>query len=168
MIGFSKNKPTLFGSRNGKVLLRFNVQKTQVQTEDGVEEQYRFEQQEFDSAPDRSMDGVKFLLKAVTARKRWEAETAGVKWDGHFIHTDRESQSKIQVAYITASDGIRQDPSTWKVGSGFISLSNADAIQMAMAVLSHVQACFDSEADFNSLIDACATEDELMALDINF
>lgn len=164
MIGYSKNYPEMFGSRNGQVLFRFNVEPVQVETEEGAETQYRFEQRVFDYVSDRTAAGVKELMKAVAADKRWQKETGGVTWNGHTIHTDRESQAKIIAAYVAAKDGIRADPSKWKVPGGFIDVINAEAIEMALTVMAHVQGCYDAETAMCDQIDACATIDELKTL----
>ena len=166
-IGYSKDAPSAFGSRNGQVVFRFNVEAIEVTTEEGVvETQHRFEQTTFQPPADKSVDGVKALLKNITADKRWQKETGGAMWNGHTIHTDRESQAKIIAAYVAANDGIRTDPSKWKVPGGFIDVTNADAIEMARTVMAHVQGCYDAETALCDQIDACASIAQLIELPI--
>lgn len=167
MIGYSKEIPAVFGQKNGKVVHRYNVEPVVVELEGGaMETQYRFEQDEHAPPVDTSVGGVKRLLKAVAARKRWEKEVGGMVWDGHAIHTDRESQSKIVAAYVAAKDGVRTDPSGWKTPAGYLILSNAEVIEMALTVLAHIQASYDAENALAEEIDACATIDELKVLPV--
>lgn len=170
MIGYSKDYPEMFGSRNGQVVFRFNVEAIEVTTEEGVAEtQYKFEQITIPPPVNKSIDGVKALLKSVAADKRWQKETGGVTWNGHTIHTihtDRESQAKIIAAYVAARDGIRINPSKWKVSGGFIDVTNVEAIEMALTVMGHVQGCYDAETAMCDQIDACTTLDELIVLPI--
>jgi hypothetical protein len=166
-IGYSKDAPAMFGSRNGRVVFRYNIEPVEVETEEGVvETQYKFEQREYDVVTDRSIGGIKALLKDVAAGKRWAKETGGAVWNGHAIHTDRESQAKIIAAYVAAKDGVRTDPSGWKTPEGFLSVTNAQAIEMALTVQAHIQTCYDQEAAMIAQIDECATIEDLAALKI--
>jgi hypothetical protein len=166
-VGYSKDAPSAFGSRNGQVIFRFNVEPVEVEPESGaVETQYKFEQRAFPPPADKSVDGVKALLKSVAAHKRWLKEVGGATWNGHQVHTDDRSQTKIVAAYIAAMQGVRPDPSRWKTPAGFIDLTNADAIEMALAVQAHIQSCYDAEKAIGDQIDACTSIAQLIELPV--
>ncbi len=67
---------------------------------------------------------------------------------------------------MAAKDGVRPDPSGWKTPDGYVPLSNAEAIEMALTVQAHIQACYDSEKAMTEQIDGCSTMEELEALSI--
>lgn len=166
MIGYSKERPAMFWRRNGQVLFRYNIEAVQVQTPEGEETQYRFEQAVRPVWPDKSIGGAKALLAEIVADKRWAKEIGGIQWGGHAIHTDRESQSKIIAAYVASRDGVRSEPSQWKTQGGFVTITNADVIDLALAVQAHIQACYDSEKTMVEQIDGCGTLEELERLNI--
>lgn len=90
-------------------------------------------------------------LKQLAAEKRWERETGGIAIGGIPVKTDRESQSLIMGAHITAS--ITQANVKWKSDAGFVELTPDQITGMALAVSAHVQACFTAEANILPLIE---------------
>ncbi len=95
------------------------------------------------------MEHVKERKAQELAEARWRAETGGV--DG--IRTDRESQALITGAALKAM----QDETyscKWKTEGGFTELTAPQILAIADAVRTHVQACFDREAELLALVDA--------------
>lgn len=116
---------------------------------------------------DKDIEQVKRELKAKVAELRWLKETAGLDVDGSIVKTDRESQGTLSgaVSYVEL------DPTTtvtWKTENGWVELNRTQIEAMALAVASHVQACFSQEKAYGVQIDACTTLAELDALEFTF
>jgi hypothetical protein len=101
------------------------------------------------------------------ADKRWEVETGGITFGSFKLATDVTSQTK----YIGAVVGAQIDPTSivnWKMDDGtFVELNATEITEIAMIVRSHIQACFDKEAELRGLIEASTNKDDLDAIDIN-
>ena len=93
------------------------------------------------------------------AAARFEAETAGI--DG--IKTDRESQAMITGAALKAMQDSEYS-CRWKTESGFVELTALQISAVADAVRTHVQLCFDREAELLPLIEAAESPEELEAI----
>ena len=78
----------------------------------------------------------------------------GIEVEGLHVQTDDLSQSRLTAAALAT----RLDPGAtvrWKTASGaFVVLSAAQIIAIALAVRSHVQSCFDREAELKAEIEA--------------
>lgn len=95
---------------------------------------------------------TKAELKAAAADKRYRVETAGITALGAPIKTDRESQAMISGARAWSQQSGQNIK--WKLASGgFTQVTPAQIEQIALAVGSHVQACFAAESNINSEID---------------
>ena len=102
------------------------------------------------------LEAAKAAKRAEIASARFEAETAGING----IRTDRESQSLITGAALKAmQDG--EYSCKWKTESGFVELTALQIVGIADIIRSHVQACFDREAELVALIEAAESPDEL-------
>lgn len=118
-------------------------------------------------APD--LDNIKSYRKNQLASKRWEVETGGAVINGNTYATDRESQTKYTAVAVAISQA---DPMTWsinwKTNDGVFIVLNA---QQMMAVINyvmyHVQNSFNKEYEFQQQIDACATIEEVLAVDFS-
>ena len=97
--------------------------------------------------------------KAELAAARFEAETAGI--DG--IKTDRESQALITGAALKAMQDNTYS-CRWKTESGFVELTALQISAVADAVRTHVQGCFNREAELLPLIEAATSPEELEAI----
>ena len=113
---------------------------------------------------DYSPEEVAGILEAAKERKRreiaaarFEAETAGI--DG--IKTDRESQALITGAALQAIVDYDYE-CRWKTSEGFVHLSAEQIKYIAQLVRSHLQSCFDREAELCRLIDTAESPAELM------
>lgn len=85
-------------------------------------------------------------VSGVIAARRYEAEVGGAVWNGHQIHTDRESQAKITAAALMVLRGQWPAEAPWKFKDGFAMLTPQDVSDMADAVAAHVAACYAVEA----------------------
>lgn len=84
---------------------------------------------------------------AAIASRRWKAEIGGIVWNGWPVATDRDSQAKINAAYVMARDGYWPDGAGWKFAdSVFRVLTGDQVVAMALAVAAHVQMVFAREA----------------------
>ena len=98
---------------------------------------------------------------AYIAERRWRNETAGTMLGGIRIETDRTAVAMVTSAALAAS----LDPEyvvRWKAAEGFVTLNAAQVLAMAQAIRSHVQACFDREADLLDALDAGTYETEML------
>lgn len=89
--------------------------------------------------------GIPVTPETIAAR-RWQAEVAGITVNGMQVDTGRDSQALITGATVQAM----LDPSyalRWKTAAGFVDLNAEQIIGLASTVRSHVQACFDREAE---------------------
>lgn len=98
--------------------------------------------------------------QAIAAR-RYKAETSGITLNYIPISTEDRSKLLINGAALEATI----DPEytmQWKTPSGFVTLTASEVIAIARAVRSHVQACFDREAELlQALADGTLTDDML-------
>ena len=86
---------------------------------------------------------------------RWLKETGSIIVNGLFIPTDDRSKLMLLGLYNKAL--IENNPSLikeFKLPDGtFIQLTNQDIIDIEIAIISHVQKCFDVEKTVSSLIN---------------
>lgn len=95
------------------------------------------------------------LLKDHLADYRWQKETGGITISGLPIRTD--DRSKMLLAAIQQEIATTNDPThtrQTKTTAGFVSLSDAQLSALYLAVISHVQKCFDCEQSLISSIDS--------------
>ncbi|MDU4251957.1 DUF4376 domain-containing protein [Pseudomonas sp.] len=85
-------------------------------------------------------------LRNLIAARRLEAEVSGVEVGGVRFSTSRDSQGLISnvVSAAMLDSGYHCN---WKTLGGFIELNAEQILEMARAVRTHVQACFDREAE---------------------
>jgi hypothetical protein len=107
-----------------------------------------------------TLEDCRFAKKAEIAAARWEAETAGIDVNGFTVRTDRESQALITGAALKAMQDSTYS-CRWKGVGGFIELTAPQILAIADAVRSHVQSCFDREAELCGLIDKAKSPEKL-------
>jgi hypothetical protein len=104
--------------------------------------------------------------KAELAAIRFTHETAGIVVNGASIDTGLESQAKINGAWA----GAQVNPAVvidWKRSDGtWVQIDAATITGIAMAVFSHVQACYTREMQLSQLIDAAEDIAEIDAVDL--
>lgn len=120
---------------------------------------------EFDKAKidELAARAAKARTEAMTsiAERRWRCEVAGTMLYGRRIETDRAAVAMVTGAALAAS----LDPEysvRWKAADGFVTLNAEQILAMAQAIRSHVQACFDREADLLDALDAGTYETEML------
>lgn len=117
--------------------------------------------------PSPDISGLKREAFAALADRRYRAEVGGITVGGVAIATDRRTQAVLTSAYVKASQSVSYEISNWKSPSGvFSSLTSAQIIATANAVMDHVQDCFDNEATLSAAITSATTAAELAAVDI--
>ena len=109
------------------------------------------------------MDAAKERKRGEIAAARWEAETAGIDVNGFTVRTDRESQALITGAALKAMQDSEYS-CRWKTESGFVELTALQISAVADAVRTHVQGCFDREAELLPFIEAATSPEELEAI----
>ena len=108
----------------------------------------------------------KAAMKAAITAQRWAVETAGITVNGSNISTDAQTQAKLSGALqlVQADDTILID---WKGSDGsWVQLNAASVTAIAMAVGSHVQACFTREKELHTAVDNAVDSDALDLIDI--
>jgi hypothetical protein len=105
------------------------------------------------------------MIAEITA-KRWSVETSGITVSSVPVATDAQTQAKLSGALqlVQADDTVLID---WKGSDGTWSQLNASAVTtIAMAVGSHVQACFTREKELHTAVDNAVDSDALDLIDI--
>jgi hypothetical protein len=100
---------------------------------------------------------------AEIAAARFGEETGGVVFQNITIDTSRESQGLITGAALQATIDSAY-VCRWKTPSGFVELTSAMILAVAVAVRVHVQACFDREAELILKVEAATSVDEVSAI----
>lgn len=106
--------------------------------------------------------------RAAIAARRWQAEVAGITWNGYGIATDRESQDKIVQETRAIDRGLRVEGKGWKcldLAAGIVvfrSTTNAEMMAIADAVYDYVSACFAREEVLLSEIAAGAYDPAML------
>lgn len=112
-------------------------------------------------------------LRQTLARRRYRAETAGVnvslsqgRTEPVTVHLDTARDARPSL--LGAAFGAQLDPTaqaSWKDAKGqFVEASSAEILQMAAAVLRHVQACYAHEASIRSALDAAKDREALLTV----
>lgn len=117
---------------------------------------------EYEDAADE-LNFAKARKREELAAARFAAETAGVTVGNFHIRTDRESQALITGAALQALDDSTYT-CQWKTEGGFVTLDSATILNVARAVRTHVQSCFDREAAKGAEVDAATTKEALEAI----
>ncbi|TDX65647.1 uncharacterized protein DUF4376 [Methylosinus sp. sav-2] len=103
---------------------------------------------------------------AALAERRWRAEIAGASVNGLSLPTDEKTQAKLTAA-VVASVLDNNYAVNWKLADGaFVAFDHATLIAVAQGVRTHVQSCFDREAQLVAAIVAAQDSAALEAIDI--
>lgn len=101
---------------------------------------------------------TKAQLKAYTASARYDREIRGITVGGVAVLTDRQSQSMVSNAFSYLSKAPAGTTADYKGASGWVSLTAAQLEPIALAVGTHVQACFSAERLVGEEIDSGAVK----------
>lgn len=109
---------------------------------------------------------LKQRKKDQVAAIRWEKERIGTNFNGLNIPTDDVTQTKILGAALAATIDLNYTVK-WKTPLGFIDLDSTMILALAQTIRSHIQLCFDREAELSTLIDQAADVTALDSIDIS-
>lgn len=104
--------------------------------------------------------------KTEISSSRWLEETSGITIKDIKIATDRESVSLLNGA-ITQAIINPEYTVKWKTSSGFITLNTELLFMLGTAVRTHVQNCFNKEADLLELLENVETFEDVEAISWN-
>jgi hypothetical protein len=113
-----------------------------------------------DAPPPPTLEEAKAAKLAEIAAARFKEETGGTVFQGMSIDTARESQALITGAALQATVDSAYS-CRWKTSAGFVELTAAQILAVAVAVRAHVQACFDREAELIPQVGAAPTVAEV-------
>ena len=115
-----------------------------------------------------NLESLRQEMLARNADYRWQREVGGIDFYGYPerippipIHTDRDSQVAIFAA------ALRGQNETWKAKDGeWYPLSAHELALLSESIAQHKRICFETEAEFASMIKGCDTFAELDAIDL--
>lgn len=90
-------------------------------------------------------------LKSYAAQKRWQVEIGGVPFNGAIAPTDDRAKALLTgaAASMTATETTKV-----KLGGAFVDMTGTQIKALRDAVVDHVQAAFQAEAEVAAAIDA--------------
>lgn len=105
------------------------------------------------------LDDAKERMRSFVAHFRWQVEVGGFIWtelnpEGDKIPTDRESQTKLTSAFISAKDGIITTDTRWKIIGDYLTLNPTQMQNMCLSVQSFIQSLYDREYGLRAEIDS--------------
>ena len=112
-------------------------------------------------SPPLTLAQLKERKRVEIAAARYEAEVAGIEVNGVSIATDRDSQSLLTGAAVSA---MLDNAYTvqWKQPDGmFVTLTANQIIELGKAVRAHVETCFNREKELYAEIAAAQTAEEV-------
>lgn len=116
----------------------------------------------------KSIELIKSDLKGLTANKRYEKETSGVKVTLQgtevTVSTDRNIRNEFLQKFLTMTESGTVN---WKFNSVWITLSKSEVETVVNAINQHVQTAFDWEFGINQQIDQASTAEELNSIEID-
>jgi len=125
------------------------------------------------------LDKLKAEKIAELANARYQSEIGGIEYNGAQIHTDRESQAKIQAAAMVALTRLTQSslptevqslvallPASldWKGKNEWLEADDETIIQLAFLVFNHVQQCYQRERQLQEQIEQATTTAQLKSI----
>jgi hypothetical protein len=90
---------------------------------------------------------------------KWNTINGGIEWSGHNVPTDADSRAMYNAA-VTALSLNPGSRFTWKFGEQYVPLDGPTMTQLAMAVMDHVEACFEKERALLQKLAAATTIEE--------
>jgi hypothetical protein len=113
---------------------------------------------------------VKNEVKSKISNYRYNAEVAGTTYANNIYATDATAQGKISqlVNDVLLSQNINGYTVNYKtLDNEFVTLNGNDVINLSKAIRSHVQSCFDKEAEYFSVVAQTTDMNQLLDLDIS-
>ena len=94
----------------------------------------------------------KAKVKKTIADRRYQEETKGITVNGMTVNTERDSQSMITGATLSAMLD-KTYTCRWKTAEGFVELNATELLAVSQEMRKHVQDCFDREAELSVAVD---------------
>lgn len=112
------------------------------------------------------LNKAKASAKQTLATNRYNKECSGITFNGAEIQTDRESRANFTAKYALVNANALENGAKWKAKNGFVTFTKQDFKDAMIAVNTHVDSCFETEANKITLIEAAATLADLQAIDL--
>ncbi|MBD1864177.1 MULTISPECIES: DUF4376 domain-containing protein [Trichocoleus] len=95
---------------------------------------------------------------------RIEKEQAGVVWNSHPVQTRPMDVNNLNAEVLATQTGARQDGEIWRMGNNEnIFLTNAQLLEMAAAVRTHVKRCYGAAWQHKAVIEQLHTVNEILS-----
>lgn len=89
-------------------------------------------------------NAIKSEILVRVAARRYQAELLNCTWDGNVIPLD--DRSKLVLVDLRGEALVNSNyTAVYKVNGGFVTLSNADILDLASTVRKYIQDCYDRE-----------------------
>ena len=109
-------------------------------------------------------------MKNLVAEQRYNYEVAGIIWQGKPFDTGREMRGILTSVGLLALIAITMQTDfsiEWKcTDNTFIPLNAMGIIGLIQVIAMYVQSCYGYEQYLDGLIDACTTNEQVVAIDI--
>lgn len=175
------NKPTgtVYDELNDKILAHHASQNEQIIPVETPPEPASLDENDMPVYGEVDFETLKQAKQFEISNKRYQAEVGGIEYNGAQIHTDRESQAKIQAAAMVALTRLTQDnlpadvqsliallPSQldWKGKNEWLEADDETIIQLAFLVFNHVQQCYQRERQLQEQIEQATTTAQLKSI----
>lgn len=110
---------------------------------------------------------VRAARRAEVAALRWTRQQT-VQWNGRAAQADDATLGRLMAAVMRSQ--LAGNPAfaiRWKFGDGdFATLGLAEITGYGIAIGTHLQACYDREAELVAAINAAATPEAVCAIDV--
>jgi len=114
--------------------------------------------------PAPTLEQLKERKRAEIAATRYEAETRGITVNSVSVATDRDSQSLLTAAALSAFMDSTYTVE-WKMTDGtFATLTAEQIIAIGRAVSAHVETCFSREKTLYAQVDAAQSAEDVAAI----
>jgi len=106
-------------------------------------------------------NAIKAEILSRVATKRYQCEQLGCLWEGHNIPTD----DRNRMVTLELKSAAKADPlytANYKKKDGWITLSNADIIDLSATVRKYIQDCFDREYELYQHVQAWTYDESML------
>lgn len=151
--------------RNRIVVEPVDIDGVSIVPDDGGQPGWLWDGVSIPPAPVVDTEALRERMLADLSAIRYAREIGGCIVSGVEVRTDRESQSLLTGAAVSAMLNPAYTVA-WKAVSGWVTLDAAAILGLASAVRAHVQACFDRERELSDMLASAADAAALAAVDI--
>lgn len=115
--------------------------------------------------PVKSLDELKADLAAAATAERWERETGSIVIGGMQVGTNLDDQNRLS-GVLSAIQLGGLESVDFKAQSGWVQLTAPELQGIALAISTHVQACFTAERAHHEAIEQLQTQADVDAYDV--